>query len=137
MITGTEFPSYGYFAKLGMTTLPEILVVKPNCSDNHHFLGDFVQWYMRYPAGLNVINHKRVAIRPRFIEKLDFAEATHILPDGEVKVKWHREGEDIVLEVVCPDAVECEIELEMGWYFRETKKLWEKTGTGRYIIATK
>ena len=137
MITGTEFPSYGYFVELGMTTLPESLQILPDASDNHHFLGDFVQWFMRYPAGLNVLNHKRVAIRPKFIEKLDFAEATHILPDGEVNVKWHRDGEDIVLEVVCPDAVECEIELECGWFFKENKKLWEKTGTGTYIIGTK
>ena len=47
------------------------------------------------------------------------------------------EGEDIVLEVVCPDTVECEIELELGWFFKDTKKLWEKTGTGTYVIGTK
>ncbi|MBQ4145262.1 MAG: family 78 glycoside hydrolase catalytic domain, partial [Clostridia bacterium] len=137
MITGTEFPSYGYYVNMGLTTVPECLRVIPDVSLNHHFLGDFVQWFMRYPAGLNVINHKRVAIRPKFIEKLDFAEATHILPDGEVNVKWHRDGEDIVLEVVCPDAVECEIELECGWFFKDTKKLWEKAGSGTYVIGTK
>lgn len=114
MITGKEYPSYGWYIDNGYTTLPEQFYRDIKVSDNHHFLGDVVQWFMRYPAGLHVESHKKITVKPLFIEKLNFAQASHKLPAGEVKVSWERSGEHIVLEVHCPDSVQCEIALETG-----------------------
>ena len=49
-------------------------------SQDHHFLGDVVQWYMRYPGGICVERWDKVAFRPKFIEGLTFAGASHRLP---------------------------------------------------------
>ena len=100
MITGDEFPSYGYYIKQGATTLPEqFILTNTNISYNHHFLGDVIQWFMRYPGGINVQNSKSVLIKPVFIEKLDFVKASYKLPDGDINVEWHRNGNEIELKV--------------------------------------
>lgn len=119
MITRKEYPSYGWYIANGYTTLPEQFYRDAKVSDNHHFLGDVVQWFMRYTAGLQVENYKKIKVKPSFLKELDFAEASHILPAGGVKVSWKRQGESIHLEVLCPDNVECEIELEKGYYLKD------------------
>lgn len=115
IITGTKYPSYGYFAVRGDTTLPEQILPDEKrwlISQNHHFLGDVIQWYMRYPGGIRIINHKTVEIYPRFIRTLEFAEASHTLPDGIVHVYWRREKGEIMLEVICPETVSCRVCLD-------------------------
>ncbi len=119
MITGKEYPSYGWYMDNGYTTLPEQFYRDIKVSDNHHFLGDVVQWFMRYPAGLQVENHKKIKVKPAFLNELNFAEVSHVLPAGEVRVSWKRRDESIQLEVRYPDNVECEIELEKGYYLEE------------------
>lgn len=127
MITGTEFPSYGYFVAQGETSLPEQFLSGlryRNLSLNHHFLGDIVQWYMKYPGGIRVENSRKVQIRPAFIASLDHAEASHQLPTGEVSVSWKREGEKIHLQVSSPAEVRCEYILDGGWKFEEKNCSW-------------
>lgn len=130
MITSEKFPGYGYFIKMGETSIPEVFrsgYTYRNSSLNHHFLCDVVQWYMKYPGGIHVHNSKKVRIQPTFIEKLTSASASHKLPAGEVKVQWKREGEKIYLEVHGPAEVAYEIALEQGWYFeKNTHSYMEK-----------
>lgn len=136
MISGPEYPSYGYLAQNGWTTIPEQFYGDERMyqmSQNHHFLCDIEQWYLRYPGGINVIDSTHVRLQPIFLEKLTFAEAFHKLPAGEVRVKWtrekavaHTEGgeESIRLEIRCPEEVSCEINLEGGWYFASGKNTY-------------
>lgn len=126
MITRKEYPSYGWYALNGFTTMPEHFNRKDKMESwNHHFFGDVLQWFMRYPAGLQVHNYKCVKVKPSFLKDLEFAGANHILPAGEVKVAWRRSGEDILLQVSCPEEVECEIELEEGYHLAgQMKNIW-------------
>lgn len=112
MITKKEFPSYGWYVEKGYTTLPEQFIRNESGSRNHHFFGDVIQWFMRYPAGLRVENAKKVIIKPCFLEVLSCAEARHELPDGEVKVAWKRKADKIVLNITCPPEVECDVEVD-------------------------
>ena len=140
MVTGREYPSYGYFIERGDTTVPEQFLPDEErrmSSQNHHFLADVSQWYIRYPGGINVRSSREVSIRPKFIESLTFAKARHVLPEGEVAVAWRREADRILLEVACPDSVSCEILLEDGWWFREERKAYLEKGAGRYEIVWK
>ena len=137
MITGEEYPSYGYFVKEGYTTLPEQMLpeeTRSGMSQDHHFLGDVVQWYMRYPGGICVERWDKVAIRPKFIEGLTFAGASHRLPAGEVKTYWKRSGGRIKLEVKCPAKVSCRIELEPGYVLEKDGNSYLEGGTGNYWI---
>lgn len=120
MITKKDYPSYGYWIALGETTLLENFSPAKNFlnSKNHHFFGDVLQWFMRYPGGINVQNPNYVKIRPHFIKKLDHASASHILPSGKVSVQWRRDGNDIIMSVSCPEDIKCEIQLENGYMFQ-------------------
>ena len=124
MITKEDYPSYAYWMLHGKTTLLESFhpLEIYGASENHHFLGDVIQWFMRYPGGINVINSKNVKIKPCFVKKLNHAKAYHILPDGEVSVKWERDGDAIILSVCCPESVKCDIELDSGYIFENEKK---------------
>lgn len=126
MITREEYPSYGWYVENGYTTLPEHFCekLKLKISCNHHFLGDVVQWFMRYPAGLQIENYNRIRIKPSFLNGLDFAEASHILPSGKASVSWRRFGEVIRVEVVCPKDVGCVFELSDGYSFQGQSERW-------------
>lgn len=122
MIERTDCPSYGEWVSKGKTTLPEKFLEYTGTypmSENHHFFGDVVQWYMRYPGGINVIDSNTVKIKPIFIERLNYAKAEHNLPGGKVSVFWKRCGEKIILDVQCPNDIDCEILLEMPWVFED------------------
>lgn len=113
MITGREFPSYGYLAAQGYTTLPEQFLSDERrwrISWNHHFLGDVVQWFLRYPGGIRVTDSAHVVIRPEFLEALNYVKASHRLPAGEVSVSWKRKNGRICLGVDCPEGVVCRVE---------------------------
>lgn len=122
MIERTDCPSYGEWVSKGKTTLPEEFLEYTGAypmSENHHFFGDVVQWYMRYPGGINVIDSHTVKIQPCFIERLNYAKAEHILPSGKVSVFWRRENEKIILDIQCPKDVDCEVLLEAPWVFED------------------
>lgn len=112
MICKKEYPSYGYLVNpaLDFTTMPEslseefvtpeLLETKENGSLNHHFFGDIAHFFVRHVVGIN-IDRDRIVIKPNFIKSLDFAEASYKLHDGEtVCVKWHREGENVIVTVL-------------------------------------
>ena len=98
MITRTDSPSYGELVGLDFTTMPESLgndySNDSNQSLNHHFFCDIKHWFLRTILGLNVNpnldNPDFVAIKPHFIDGLDFAEGSYNTPNGKISVKWQR-----------------------------------------------
>ena len=137
MITGPEYPSYGYLARRGDTTLPEQFLPdaqRRGVSQNHHFLGDVLHWYMRWPGGLHIIDHRTVEVRPCFLSALKHAEAWHRLPDGEVRVSWRRQGKEILLDVACPAAVRCTLRLDGPYALAESGDRFAEHGAEHWHI---
>lgn len=131
MITKKEFPSYGYWVERGETTLLEIFAEYDEyfCSSkNHHFLGDVINWFMRYPGGINVVNHNEVKIKPYFVEKLDSCRSFHILPAGRVEVEWQRNGDEIMLNITAPNGVKCDADIPAGYDIK-------KISDGKFICT--
>ena len=89
---------------------------------------------MRYPGGLRIINHQTVEIHPCFLKELNFAEVSHRLPDGWVRVSWKRAGEEILLSVECPAAVAGTIRLEEPWTLAESGDRYAQAKTGTYRL---
>ncbi len=117
MITKEEYPSYGYWADKGETTLLEHFIrYRENGyyseSKNHHFLGDIVNWFMSALGGLRVQNSEFVKVKPCFIENLDFCETWHELPVGKIFIRWEREDGEIVLTVRTEGDVKYVLELD-------------------------
>ncbi len=125
MITKKDFPSYGYWLDKGETTFLEYFDVYDTYfeqSKNHHFMGDVVNWLMRCPGGLNVVNAEFVQVKPCFIEKLDWCRTTHRLPQGEIEICWRREAAYIDLKVTCDESIGFEVVLPEGYECRETAR---------------
>ncbi|MBQ3546886.1 MAG: family 78 glycoside hydrolase catalytic domain [Clostridia bacterium] len=109
MITRPDYPSYGNWIKRGATTLWENF--DPNFMDspNHHFWGDISAWFYKTLAGIVVNptgkNFNEVIIKPDFIDELDYVNATHIMPQGELAVSWERKDKAIQVTVKLPQGV--------------------------------
>lgn len=138
LITDTTYPSYGFFAARGDTTLPEQflpdeLIVKRSL--NHHFFGDVAQWYMRYPGGIHVESSHTVKIKPVFISTLEFAEAYHILPAGKVEVSWRRNEQGIVMNVMCPAEISGNVQLPDGFQFDDGTTQCALNTENRFLVV--
>jgi alpha-L-rhamnosidase len=110
MLTRDEFPSYKLLIEEGYTALPEQFHTcgggTYNLSMNHHFLGDISRFLTTRIAGLDVIDHKTVRIKPNAVSGIDHAEAYYELPAGKVSVRWERkEDGGISLDYSAPDGV--------------------------------
>lgn len=124
MITTREFPSYAYWVHTwDATTLFEDFM-RPGeklTSHNHHFWGDVSSWFTRELAGLKinprVCDASEIEISPALLDELTYAQADHLLPVGRVAVRWHRDGEDIVLALELPEQAHGTIRLPLGWQF--------------------
>ncbi len=130
MITRKDFPSYGMFIDYGYTCLPEDFLTPdeiehPN-SLNHHFLGDYVSWFIQRVAGIRVnprgISPCDFSICPDFIPCLDSASAFYDAPCGRVEVKWEKKNDSAVLDIVCPDEATGFISLPDGWVFSSERE---------------
>lgn len=131
IITRPDFPSYGYWLKKGATTLFEAfqkidggvedLKGSKVSSLNHHMFGDISAWFIKRIAGIMLNPHgndiNEVNICPSFVGKLDFAEAFHIAPSGEIRSKWERKGNEIILQVIVPENMTGRVVLPSGYYF--------------------
>ena len=114
MITKPEYPSYGFWLDHGETALPEAFQGEERqyaISHNHHFMGDFIRWFMCSVAGLRILSHNRVEIKPAFLSALDHAEAYHDLPLGRVSVRWERTDKGLSVSVTVPHGVTCKLSL--------------------------
>ena len=125
MITKPEYPSYGYPIAHGATTLWELMspieYVQSSC--DHHFFGDVASWFIQHPAGIRLNpfggDVNEVQIAPSFVNTLDHVSASLEAPAGTVRTAWHRDGEDILLDVTIPTGMTAELRLEAGWQTEE------------------
>ena len=104
MIMNKDFPGYGHFLEIDETALPEMFMADPYeaGSHNHHFLGDYMRWFVFNIAGMEIVDSNTVKVAPKDIEGIDFAEAWYELPCGRVEVSWTRDAEGKKdIKVVC------------------------------------
>ena len=138
MITRPEYPSYGDWVARGATTLWENFHPEDSgiWSRNHHFFGDISNWFIQCIAGIkyNLNFDGRTCIAPEFIEKLDFAEAFHIAPQGRIYVKWTRNSQGIELEISVPGGLCGEIKLPPGWAFADGE-ITKPLCTGKFSVG--
>lgn len=119
MITRREYPSYGRFVEIGMTTLPECFEIGfPDSqagSYNHHMFGDIKAWFISYVAGINVNPERndpnRILVKPHFIASLDYAKASYRAPAGKIFVSWKRNGKTVELRLCRSPGIRADVVL--------------------------
>lgn len=105
VITNETYPGYAYMVKNGATTLWESW--QDNSSHIHHFMGFVDNYLIRNVAGLDmnpsVPGYKEIIFQPRFIDELNFAQASYESINGEANIQWTRNNNtiEVLLTVPC------------------------------------
>jgi len=106
MITDKRFPSFGYIADRGYTTLWEYWFddnTRPHGSLDHHMFSSISGFFIRELGGINFNFDGSITVKPRTISNLDFVKANC----RGVSVKWERENGDVKISVdVAPELEE-------------------------------
>ncbi|WP_214414628.1 family 78 glycoside hydrolase catalytic domain [Sphaerisporangium fuscum] len=105
------YPSWGYWAANGATTLWERWDTGARSRD-HVFLGGAIgEWFYEDLAGIRPAapGYDRVLIAPRPLGDLTFVDAATRTPHGPVKVRWKRSGGVFHLEVDVPVGAVAEV----------------------------
>ncbi len=126
MINGPAFPSYGYWIEKGYTALCESFHLEGFESLNHHFWGDVSSWYIQKIAGIRFNpfgdDHKRVDIRPNFIDTLTFAEGWHNSINGKIFVRWEKDGDTATIKINIPEGCYGYLHLPEDWVVKSDNR---------------
>ncbi|NMA45795.1 MAG: family 78 glycoside hydrolase catalytic domain [Lentisphaerae bacterium] len=113
LLTQTEFPGWGYLAKLGETTLWEDWPGEHQ--RNSVLFGDLSAWFYQYLGGLCPTKEgpgcKHVLIRPCFVRDLDWVKVSYQSTNGTFHSEWRREHGSIRCRFVVPPACTADIVL--------------------------
>lgn len=105
LATQQQLPGWGYWMKVGATTLWEGWKAGP--SYNHIMFGDVSAWFYAWIAGIqqenDSVGFKEIVFRPNPVGSLKNASANYMSPHGRISSAWQVEGDrmHIALEVPC------------------------------------
>lgn len=116
MIMNKTAPSYGFFADMGLTTLPEYW----NCDElwngmvrsfNHAMMGHVKEWLTFYMLGVKPVESgfSKVKISPYMPEDIDRLEGEVSTPYGNIYVLCERADEEVKVKTIVPYGI-CVIE---------------------------
>ncbi len=101
----TTYPSFGYWASLGWTSLGEFWESSSR-TRNHHFFGTIVQWFYEELAGIQPLEpgYARIAIKPLIASEhgIDRASASYDSVRGTIKSSWQQSAAGIRMDVTIP-----------------------------------
>ena len=121
LATDTTYPSWGYMARRGATTIWELWngdTGDPSMNSANHvmLLGDLLIWEYEYLAGIRALEpgYSKIQFRPTFIEGLNRVDCTYRSVSGTIESHWHRTGNGIEWTVVVPPNTTAEVYLPSG-----------------------
>lgn len=116
VLTQRDWPSWLRMRDLGATTVWERWegydeAGEPIESHNHYSKGAVTRYLFEHIAGLRRVPGRQDAIvfAPEPPTELDWAEASHALSAGEVRIRWQRDGDQIIIDTVVPVGVSAEL----------------------------
>lgn len=116
-----EYPSWLYSVKCGATTVWEHWDGKKENGDfwsadmnsfNHYAYGAVVDWIYSVAAGITPLQagYKKIKIAPLPTDRLDWLDVRYYSRQGEVRVKWSRNGGEVNYEITTPCQTEIVID---------------------------
>lgn len=111
LATNTTYPSWGYMAEQGATTIWELWngnTANPQMNSQNHvmLLGDLITWSFESLAGIRTdpetVAYKKIRMQPVFVKGLDAVNASYESPYGLIKSSWKREANIINWEIEIP-----------------------------------
>ncbi|MFA5045111.1 MAG: family 78 glycoside hydrolase catalytic domain [Paludibacter sp.] len=137
LATNTKYPSWGYMAAKGATTIWELWngnTASPKMNSGNHvmLLGDLLSWSYENLGGIktdyNQTAFKHIILQPDFsIPDLEFTDASYITPYGKVVSNWKKTLIHLDWEVSIPVNTTAEVHLPNG--------KMENIGSGSYTFS--
>ena len=94
LVKQTEFPSWGHFIKMGLTTLPEDWYFRGRyhaASLNHAYMGHINAWMFKSLGGISPVEQepgfKKIKIAPIFDNEINQIQAQHYSPFGKITTR--------------------------------------------------
>ncbi|MDE6556192.1 MAG: hydrolase, partial [Duncaniella sp.] len=110
-----ETPGYGFQLQYGATTLTEQWDPRQGSSWNHFMMGQIDEWLFRSLAGiktdLSTPGMQHLVIEPAVVGDLTMVKGRTATLYGDVEVEWHRDADDLTVEVTLPVNVTAEVRL--------------------------
>ena len=109
--TNTTYPSWGYMATQGATTIWELWngnTANPAMNSGNHvmLLGDLLVWNYENLAGIKAdtseLAFKKIRMDPYLAPGLQFVNATTTSPYGKIKSSWRRDKNNFTWDVAIP-----------------------------------
>ncbi len=135
--TNTSYPSWGYMAEHGATTIWELWngdTANPAMNSGNHvmLLGDLLAWCFQDLAGIKnaegSVAYRHLTMKPDFsIQNLDSIAASYITPQGKVTSEWKKTLESLEWTVTLPQGTTADCHLPDG----TVKRIKEGTSTFR------
>lgn len=111
IVTNETYPSWGYMAKNGATTIWELWngdTANPAMNSRNHvmLLGDLVIWFYEDLAGIkndpSSVGYKKIWLEPVFPEDLSYVDASYQSPYGPIVSNWKRDGDSLNWAIEIP-----------------------------------
>ncbi len=110
LATNKDYPSWGYMAERGATTIWELWngdTANPSMNSGNHvmLLGDLIVWYYQnlaaIKAGINQPGFKQIIMKPTMVDGLKYVTASYQTPYGLVKSAW-KKGSNFTWDISIP-----------------------------------
>lgn len=112
LASNDTYPSWGYMAKRGATTIWELWngdTANPEMNSGNHvmLLGDFIPYCYQNMAGIKSddkeVGFKKIIMKPDFdIQELSFINASYLTPYGKVDSNWKKTFEHLEWTIRIP-----------------------------------
>ena len=121
LATDTTYPSWGYMAQRGATTIWELWngdTGDPSMNSGNHvmLLGDLIIWFYEHLGGIQPLEpgYQSFRLAPTFVEGLDRVDCTYRSVSGMIESLWQRTGKSIEWTIVVPPNTTAEVYLPTG-----------------------
>ncbi|MDR2496201.1 MAG: glycoside hydrolase family 78 protein [Tannerellaceae bacterium] len=129
--TNRTYPSWGYMAEKGATTIWELWngdTADPGMNSHNHvmLLGDLIVWYYENLAGIrndpSGTGFKRIEMKPNAVEGLEWVNASYESVYGRIESSWKKEGGGFAWDITIPanSAALVYLPMEFGTVIRES-----------------
>ncbi len=137
MATDDTYPSWGYMARQGATTIWELWngnTAAPAMNSGNHvmILGDLLIWYYEYLAGIRPAEpgYKRIRLEPSVPDSLDYVKCSYESIYGPIRSFWKKQDGKLIWKFTIPANTTAEVRIPGEKKVREY-------GSGTYTVTVK
>ncbi len=123
LASNTTYPSWGYMAENGATTIWELWngnTANPAMNSQNHvmLLGDLLIWMYENLGGIqsdvSETGFKKIVMKPSFVKELDFVKSSYKSPYGQIESNWKRKGGKIEWSINVPSNTTAEVYIPLS-----------------------